>query len=125
MIVKAGGKLCRSCGQRGCLESYVSGKSFKEIYEVGPSKCDDAEVWEKYAHDLAPGIVNLVAMWGPDIIVLGGSISKKFEPFFKEPLIKKLEEEPLFDIPPIVKSVLGDDSGLYGGFLYLKQVLGA
>ena len=123
MIINEDGKPFKLCGQKGCLSCYVSGAAFKEVYGVSPFRCEDKEVWTDYAKKLSLGIVNVIAMWGPDVLVLGGSISNKFEGYFKEPLLDELSKQEIFAIPPIVKSALGDDSGLYGGFILLNQVL--
>ncbi len=87
MIINEDGKPFKLCGQKGCLSCYVSGAAFKEVYGVSPFRCEDKEVWTDYAKKLSLGIVNVIAMWGPDVLVLGGSISNKFEGYFKEPLL--------------------------------------
>jgi predicted NBD/HSP70 family sugar kinase len=122
MIIQEEGRPFQLCGQRGCLSSYVSGAAFREIYGIGPSKCEDREVWADYAKKLTLGIINILAMWAPNVIILGGSITNKFEDYFKEPLLDELSKQELFVIPPIFKSELGDNSGLYGGLILLKQV---
>lgn len=123
MIIESEGRYAKPCHQHGCLESYISGTAFRQVYGVRPSECEDQQIWDDYAGKLALGVINVLAMWGPDVVVLGGSISNKFEPFFKESLLTKLSQQEFFAIPPIIKSALGDNSGLYGGFILLEQTL--
>ncbi len=121
MIIQEEGRFFKPCEQHGCLESYISGTAFKQIHGVSPSECEDQDIWDKYAKKLALGIINTLAMWGPDIVVLGGSMANKFETYFKDPLLEQLSRHELFTIPPIVRSALGDDSGIYGGLVLLSQ----
>lgn len=121
MIIEEDGRYFELCGQKGCLSAYVSGTAFKSVYGVSPIDCEDSEIWGDYAKKLSLGIINILALWAPDVIVLGGSMSKKFEECFKKPLLLELEKDPLFEIPPIVKNNLGDKSGIYGGFVLMSQ----
>ena len=121
-IISAEGRLCKGCGQHGCLEAYASGTSFTEMFGCNPIDCSNPAVWQQYASYLAIGIINVISMWRPDIIVLGGSVSNKFL-LFEGPLRERLKELNFFDIPPIVKSQIGDEAGVYGGFLLTEKVI--
>jgi len=121
MIIEEGGRKCEFCGQNGCLCAYTSGTAFENIYGMSSSVCEDPGIWTEYAKKLSLGVINIMAEWAPDVIVLGGSISNKFEQFIKEPLLAELAKQNFFEIPPIVKSELGDNSGIYGGFVLLSQ----
>jgi predicted NBD/HSP70 family sugar kinase len=121
VIIQEDGRHFDLCGQDGCVSAYISGTAFPQVYGVSPEDCEDPGIWEDYANKLALVINNVVAMWGPDVIVLGGSMSKKFEDFFREPLLHVVSEHPLFEIPPVVLNELGDKSGIFGGFSYLSQ----
>jgi glucokinase len=102
-----------SCGQKGCFESYASGTAFEKTFGVKGEDCNDPKVWQQYAGILAPGIANAIALWSPEVIILGGGISTKAN-FFLEELKKKLKQIIPFEIPEVVQASLGD-SGLYGG----------
>ncbi|MFC1755847.1 ROK family protein [Patescibacteria group bacterium] len=121
MVIEEGGKVCEHCHQAGCLSAYTSGKSFEKNYGTSSSECTDQDIWNEYANKLSLGLINIMADWGPEVIVLGGSISNKFEEYFKKPLLEELKKQDFFEIPPIVKSELDDNSGIYGGFEALKQ----
>ncbi|MCP4131312.1 MAG: ROK family protein [bacterium] len=117
------------CGQRGCLELYLSGtgieriyteetgrrKSLKDIYRDYENKDSAAiTVMERMCFYFGRGMANLVCSFDPDIIVVGGGVSNI-------PLLytKGVEEtrRQLFNdefTTPIVQNSLGDSSGIYG-----------
>ena len=96
-IIMPEGRLC-TCGARGCLEMYCSGKSLaqqacslygpRELFTLGArfagaellikqARSGDAqatEVLERSFSYLGIGLANLVNMLNPRLIVLGGSI---------------------------------------------------
>ena len=121
-IIARDGRYHSGCGQHGCLEGYVSGRAFVQIYGVKPENCNDIKVWSSYGSDLAVGLINVIAMWSPDVIILGGGLANKFYLFYKS-LIKRLQEETVFDIPPIRRSENMDNAGLLGGFVLIGQSL--
>jgi len=125
MRIQEDGLLCPHCHQKGCISAYISGASFEDVYKVRPSQCEDRGVWEEYAKKLTLLIINVISMWGPNVIVLGGSISNKYEEYFKDSLFDNLSKQNFFTIPPILKSKLDDNSGLYGGLVLLNQVFGS
>lgn len=102
-----------SCGQKGCFESYVSGVAFKKTFGIASEDCNDPKIWEQYASLLSPGVANAIALWSPEVIIMGGGISSKAN-FFLEPLKKKLKEVIPFELPEVLQASLGE-SGLYGG----------
>lgn len=106
-----------SCGQKGCYESYASGTAFKQIFGISPETCTDKDVWGRYGRLVAAGMANLVALWSPEIIVIGGGVAHKFDKFIK-PLREELTNLlPMYVIPEIAKSLL-DEPGLYGDLAY-------
>lgn len=102
------------------LESLISGRALQEKYGKKAEEIEDEEIWDEVAKNLAVGLNNVSVLWSPDVIVLGGSVSRsipldKTESYFREIL-------KVFPTPPQVKkSSLGDLSGLYGGLALLMQ----
>ena len=149
LIIAAGGKRC-GCGRRGCFEAYASatglinmtkhkainypdsmlntipindinGKTAFDFAKQG----DEAskEVIDEYIYYLAVGIGDLLRILYPDVIVIGGGISKEGEHLL-EPLRKKLREEVAFDYETkIVTATLGNDAGIVGAAMLEKTVL--
>jgi len=85
---RVGGARCR-CGSRGCLESYVGATALLERYRAagGPAGTDGeaalaglladpspaaAELREETAEYLGAGIADLVNLFGPEKVVIGG-----------------------------------------------------
>ena len=110
-------------GIKGTLESFCSGSYFKQRYGVNPDKTAGEDVWKKYAFYLSAGILNVIAMWDPEVIILGGGLAiYNFDSFYPF-LMKELEKQNFFEIPKIKKTLMEDDSGIYGGFILLERNL--
>ncbi len=104
----------------GSLESYVSGTGFRQRFWMAPETCEDPSVWQQYARWLAVGLANIVDLWSPNIIVLGGGMVHRSS-FFLEQTRKLLAERiPFPQPPPIVIGALGDEAGLWGGITLLQ-----
>lgn len=112
-------------GIKGSLEAYVSGTAFEKIYGISPKECEDQTVWNDYAHKLSVGVLNIISMWAPDAIIVGGGLSNKLDSHIKAPLLKHLNEQSFLQVPTIKKVELGDESGIFGGFRYIEQMLSA
>jgi predicted NBD/HSP70 family sugar kinase len=84
--IKIGGRPCR-CGSRGCLEAYVGAEAILDRYGlvlpvedeesalaamIGSDDPRAAEVLEETALYLGAGIANLINLFGPERIILGG-----------------------------------------------------
>lgn len=109
-----------SCGQKGCFEAYASGTAFKQIFKVNPEDCTNQKIWDKYTKLIAVGFANLICLWSPQILVIGGGVVNKYD-YFIEPLKKELKRLlPMYKIPEISKNKL-NEAGLYGG-LYFAQI---
>jgi predicted NBD/HSP70 family sugar kinase len=84
--IKVGGRACR-CGSQGCLEAYVGAEAILDRYAL-PLPGEDQEsmlgalieatdaraaaILDKTAVYLGAGIANLINLFGPERIVLGG-----------------------------------------------------
>ncbi len=130
-VIRVHGRLC-SCGRKGCLEAYVSvpallkaaaqvaGKdmTLDEIFTL--AKNEDVammEVVEQYTLMLGQGIVNIVNMFRPQLILIGGTMSAYAKDFI-EPLTDILKEDCFggihAPIPKIAIAELGSNAGMIG-----------
>lgn len=142
MSIEKDGVLC-GCGRKGCFERYASMKvlkdnirkalgydekvSGKEIFEIIRSNRIENKNYEiiegiikEYIENLSIGIANLVNIFEPEAIGIGGSFV-----YFEEVLLDRLKEEllsknllfnPREEI--IIKTaVLGNDAGIIGATL--------
>ncbi|GAA3773860.1 ROK family protein [Plantactinospora mayteni] len=100
LTVHRGGRLC-SCGRRGCVEAYASGTSIAErVREAladgvpsslaalpAPTAADvsaaatagdplAAEVWAETVDLLGTAVTDLVNVFEPDLVVLGGGVTR-------------------------------------------------
>lgn len=134
MTISKGGRQC-SCGKKGCFETYASNRalikdyneaseikafSIREIIEKYKEHDKIAiEVMNRYLEDLAEGIGNLIFIFNPDYIVIGGEISK-YASIFQEKLIELIFKNNEFykagDVE-ILFSNLGEDSNILGAVL--------
>lgn len=106
-------------GVKGSFESLCSGTAFLKEYRIQPRDCEDKDIWDKYGRDLASGLYSLTIAWQPDMIVLGGSMTKKWDDFY-DALDKTYHAyAKYFPHAKIVKSELGDLNGLTGGLKIL------
>lgn len=139
-----GGRKCGD-GLRGCLETYVSGpglvKTAKEAWDEegreGPCPAKTArdvfqaevdnggaapELWasraiERYALDLAAGLVPFVHLLSPEAIVIGGGLSvalPRVAPTCEQALKKKCIPACLGDALPLRAAELGESAGAVG-----------
>lgn len=139
MTINVNGEQCR-CGKNGCFELYGSMKKFKSTFKerLGLSqfthseqlldllKYDSAlekhderikQVIDEYTVNLAIGISNLINIFEPEAIGIGGSFAY-FEGFLLEKLKEKIINGNLLFNPRsdiIIKSaLLKNDAGIIG-----------
>lgn len=97
------------------IEFYCSGNYFKHFYNLsGEEVYINAKngdpmalgIFKKYGKQLSIAVKAVLYTVDPDIIILGGSVSKAFE-FFKEPLLQSLQD---FPYKPVLKNILIEQS---------------
>lgn len=122
-ILDPKGRFWPGCGQNGCFESLCSGRAFEMTYGVKPEYCEDGWIWEEHAQICAQGLINVIALWTPEVLVIGGSLVKA-GPKFTKPLIDFTKKGlKIYSPPKIEISKMGDENVLLGGFLYQSQKL--
>ena len=136
------------CGRRGCWERYASASALKRqtarALEENPDSILAAVVAEnggrvsgqsafiamrrgervgeqvcrQYIDYLAAGIVNLVNIFQPDTLAIGGGVSNEDDRYLLQPLRKLVEQESLpcgrDKMTKIVKAELGARAGIIG-----------
>jgi fructokinase len=117
------------CGKRGCMEMWVSGtgialdyekatgtrRTTQEIvreFEAGEARA--AAAVERFEDRLARGLAQVINILDPDVIVIGGGVSRVKHIY--EALPKKLPEYVFGGevSTPIVQAKFGDSSGVRG-----------
>ncbi|MFW6007125.1 MAG: ROK family protein [Halanaerobiales bacterium] len=145
MTIQPAGPQC-GCGNYGCLESFASGTAIaregrkalkedkshvlKELSDNNPDKIDAylvaqgafkgdevcKEIYNKAGYYLGIGIANLINIFNPEMIVMGGGVWKD-EELLKDAMWESLEERALsssLEQVEICKVKLGDDTGVKG-----------
>jgi glucokinase len=125
------------CGGLGCLEAYASAASIARAYgepgvsaedvvtraRAGEAKAD--QIWRDAVTVLADGLLMGIALYDPELIVLGGGLAEA-GPFLLQPLQRALAERRTFHrLPEVRKAELGDEAGCHGAALLAFERIGA
>lgn len=142
-IIDPDGPRC-TCGKKGCLESLASGTAMAETYMkqarvsekslnsitarevVNRARLGDPNALfatKKAGEALGIGIANVFAVLDPEVIVIGGGVSKAGR-FLLNPATQKAKSLLPFAVRSHLKvclSRLGDDAGVIGAaYLWIK-----
>jgi len=151
--LEAHGPRC-NCGNVGCLEVLAAGpaiaRSARELIKTGvvtritdlvgddldkvtakvvnqAAQAGDPvaiELFRQAGFYIGVGIVNLLHLFNPSLIVIGGSVAKAGELLF-EPIRATVRERTMasyyWENTPIVPAALGDDVGLLGAVALLER----
>ncbi len=137
MVIQKNGLKC-NCGRKGCFERYASMKAFKQMIqkEFGKENLTGKEVKEllennknseqvdkiinEYISYLSTGIANLINIFEPQTISIGGSFVH-FKDILLERLEKKLNEKNILfnnqSAPKITMAKLKNDAGMIGSII--------
>ena len=115
-----------SLGEGGVYASdFLSGRSVEKKMGKKPNEIMDSVFWDEKARVLAHFLNNVIVMWSPDTVVIGGSMMNKIGislPVTEKHLRHILKIFP--EIPHIKKAELGDIGGLWGAMVFLKNKKG-
>lgn len=136
MVIKSDGLKCK-CGKNGCFETYggilafknkvieklnlsydISGQELRKIIDNSLDEITD--IIDEYIYYLSIGISNLINIFEPDCIVIGGGFARYDYIFIDKLRDKLINSDLLFnkrnDIP-IQTAKLGNDAGIIGASL--------
>ena len=149
MVIVTDGVPC-NCGRRGCWEQYSSATALKRMTREEMLRSSNSLMWElcegsadkvggrtafqaarsgdeagkrvvdTYLKFLATGLTNLVNIFQPEILCLGGGVSNEADDLFLDPLRELVAVERYNsgkkDTPQtlLVKCQLGNDAGIIG-----------
>ncbi|MDE6530942.1 MAG: ROK family protein [Lachnospiraceae bacterium] len=149
MVICHGGRQC-SCGRKGCLEAYVSASALVEDAKWAAQEAKDSslleltdrlngrnvieavrqkdpvavKVFEQYLEYLGCGIVNIINIFRPEIIYLGGGICEGFD--LMEETLQTYVKENCFGgeiaaVAQIKKAAHGNDAGIIGAAALIEM----
>lgn len=146
MVIHAGGELC-GCGRRGCWEAYASatalirqakraaqahpdsllvtlcggqleGLEGRTVFDAASQGDRTAiEVVDAYEEYLAEGLANLVNIFRPQCILLGGGISHQGEALLapvRQLMAARSYGGDCIPVPKLAAATLGNDAGILG-----------
>ena len=155
MVIEFDGAPC-NCGRRGCWEQYSSATALKRLTREEMMRSMNSVMWdmcegsvnkvggrtafqaarngdeagkrvvETYLRYLATGLTNLVNIFQPEILCLGGGVSNEGDDLFLNPLRELVSGQSYNnskDGAPqtlLVKCQLGNDAGIIGAALLGK-----
>lgn len=128
MIIHSGGKQC-TCGGEGCYECYASANALiKAVNKVSPVELNAFQIFEKeniekpeirseidkWIDEIITGLVNIIYIFNPSMIVLGGGIMN--EDYIIELIDRKIYTRLMdnFKNVKIVRPKLGNNAGMIG-----------
>lgn len=125
--IKFDGPRC-SCRALGCLEEYCSERFFlkkggspKEFFgqaEKGVKKA--IEIYREYGRFLGVGLANVINLFNPEVIVIGGGIANAYK-FFANEMKKEIGKRVISPVSKknvrMKKAVFGDFGGAVGAAL--------
>ncbi|MCD8211579.1 MAG: ROK family protein [Oscillospiraceae bacterium] len=152
MVIVADGEPC-ACGRKGCWEQYSSAPALRRMTRQSMAEHPESSMWQLcegsldnaggrtafqaaragdsagrqvvdlYLHYLTVGLANLVNLFQPEMLCLGGGVSNEGDDLFLDPLREMLQPECYnHKGPQLVKCLLGNDAGVIGAALLEKAI---
>jgi glucokinase len=143
IVVRPGGPAC-GCGLRGCLEAIASATAVARRYaERADAERTGAEhtgadrvaalaaagdpgaaaVWQETIDALADGLLTGLALFDPEVVVVGGGLAEAGDGLLT-PLRAALRERLTFHREPVLmRAALGDEAGCLGAGLIARDAL--
>lgn len=152
MVIRQNGRPC-SCGRRGCFEAHASTNALKQMTQECMLENTDSELWNicpsvekvsgktvfaaaemgdtaaigvlnEYFDNVACGVANMINIFQPEVLCIGGGISKEGERLLA-PVRERVNAE-MFNRDgekktKIVAAQLGNDAGIIGAALLGKE----
>lgn len=152
MVIRQDGEAC-NCGRNGCWERYASASGLirqtQEQMDADPASAMHAiaaqsggvngmtafcaaragdesgrKVVDRYISYIAEGILNLVNIFRPDAILIGGGVSHEGT-FLTDPIQRQVDRFNFgaqFNPPTVIKAAsLGNDAGILGAAALVTQ----
>ncbi|HJQ84392.1 MAG TPA: ROK family protein [Candidatus Binatia bacterium] len=120
------------CGQRGCVETLLSGPALENAYATASGRTASAaevaalaakgdafagDVLERWLERFGRALANVITILDPDVVVLGGGLSN-LAPLYdrgRAAVARQVFNDELKT--PIVRNALGDSAGVLGAAL--------
>lgn len=152
IVIEAEGEPC-TCGRNGCWEAYASATALVRQTRRAMEKDPDSKMWQlvssfqkvdgrtafdgmragddtakkvvdQYIRYIAIGLINMVNIFQPEVLCIGGGICKEGDTLI-QPLQKHIEAERFSKYSAkqtrLVAAALGNDAGVIGAACLVKE----
>lgn len=138
MTINEHGRKC-SCGSRGCLETYLSESGIRktsyeffhkriksyDLHQIAKKGNSEAiEAWDEIGKSLGVGLANIVDVFNPEIIIVGGGIARGAGELLINPAKKEMRKNVLSESAkktPVMLAKLNEYAGAIGAGLLFNQ----
>jgi glucokinase len=130
VVVRPNGPQC-ACGGRGCLEAVASAAAIARragmpapevVARAAAGDSAAADIWRDAVRALADGLLTAQAMLDPEVIVLGGGLSRAGDALLGPVRTEVLDRLTFHREPQILRASFGDEAGCLGvGLLALDR----
>lgn len=123
MVDSEGGNiLLEHNGKLEPWEDFASGRAIVSRFGKRAKDITDNKTWRIIAHNLAIGLIDLIAVMQPEMIILGGGVGTYYAKY-KEYLDKDLKEyeNPLLNTPIIREAARPELAVVYGCYDIIKS----
>ena len=145
-VIEYNGRQC-SCGRKGCFEAYASATALVNMTKEKLAACSDTLMWEMCDHDinkadarvafaamkkgdragkevvdmyisyLACGITNMINIFQPEVLLIGGGVCNEKD-YLLKPLTEIVNADQYTRNQPVKTEIkiatLGNDAGIVG-----------
>lgn len=124
-VSDAGGRgiMLEHNGKIDAWEDFASGRAIVDQTGHMASEITEEMDWYLVARNLALYLIDVIALLGPDCVVIGGGVGTHLDKF-KGRLDEQLElyrNKMITQLPPIQKAQHPEEAVVYGGYLLCKQ----
>lgn len=106
-------------------ESFASGRAIYKHFGKKAADIHDEADWKHIVRNLSLGFFELIAVYEPDLIIVGGSIGTYFDRWAHLLQIELNKRAvPVIKIPKLVKAKRPEEAVIYGCYDLAKQVYG-
>ncbi len=122
---EAGHMMLEHNGKLKSWEDFASGRAIVARFGKRASEITDKHTWQIIAHDIAIGLIDLIALIEPNVIVLGGGVSSHFDKFgeYLQNYLKQYDN-PLITLPEIRVAARPEQAVVYGCYDLAKALYG-
>lgn len=104
------------------LHDLISGTALEKKYNKPAKEIKEPEIYEWISELLGVALMNTIVHWSPDVLVMGGSITKDIDiTDVEEQIQKNLVSFP--EVPVIKRAELGAYNGIWGALSILQSEL--